>query len=101
MFEALRKLTANYTEEEYERYLWYEGLGTFVDMDMNEYKWYSADKLNYTSMKDIVADVQRITDETHYDFRFLCEMVSESVKDGNTYEEAVEYVAGVSYEKDW
>ena len=111
--DAIRRLTANYTEEEYKAYLsenheptahrisWCEGLKCFVDLDANAEKWYYAPKLNYTSLKDIVCDLQRVSDETGYELSFLCELVEEGVQDGETYEEAVEHVAAVSYEHDW
>lgn len=113
--ELIRKLTADYTEEEYRAFLsespieeptahriaWCEGIGCFVDLDMNAEQWYYAPKLKYKSLKDVVADLQRVSDETGYELPFLCELVEEQVRDGETYADAVEHVAGVSYEHDW
>ena len=113
--DFLRRLTADYTEAEYENYIAEipyepptahriercEELGSWVDLDMNADEWYYAPKLHFTSMKDIVAALQRVAEETGYDLQFLCEMAEESRKDGDDYEEAVEHVAGVSYEQDW
>ena len=119
MWEWLRKLTANYTEEEYREYLteqvpeekdtttahrvvWCEAIDCFVDLDMDADKWYYAPKLNFKSLKDIVFALQKVADETGYLLTDLCNEVEELVKeDGRTYEDAVSYVAGVSYEHDW
>lgn len=120
MFELLRKLTANYTEEEYKEWLaepvpednedhttahrisWCEGLKCWIDLDGDADKWYYEPKLKFESLKDVVSALQKVAYETGYLLTDLCDEVEELVKeDGQTYEEAVSYVAGVSYEHDW
>lgn len=101
MFEAIRRLTANYTEEEYHRWLWCDGLSTWVDMDANLDKWYYAKNLNYTSVHEIADDLMEVSEDTGYDYNFLIEMYTDSIRDGQSCESAMEYVAGISYEKDW
>ena len=101
MFEFMRKLTADYTEAEYDRYLWCDGLDSFVNMDANRDKWYYAKKLNYTSYKEVATDLATVAADTGYDYDDLCKLYTEKVRDGETLEEAMEYIAGVSYEHDW
>ena len=107
--DAVRRLTANYTEEEYREYLaekphrlvYCDGIGDYVDLDMNADKWYCASRLKYTSVKEIATDLQRVSDATGYGYDFLAEQYKESIKDGDTPEEAMETIAGISYERDW
>lgn len=99
--ELLRKLTADYPEAEYERYLWCEELGTCIDMDANKDKWFYSKRLNYKSFDEVAADLMKVSDDTGYGYEFLCDMFHDSIMDGNSAEEAMESVAGISYERDW
>lgn len=101
MFEFMRKLTADYTEAEYDRYLWCEGLDSWVNMDADRDKWYYAKNLKYTGFKDVAVDLVKVSNDTGYDYDELCDLYTEKVRDGDSLEEAMEYIAGVSYEHDW
>lgn len=57
--------------------------------------------MSYKRMKHIATDLQIIADDTGYSFQFLADRVGELVKDGETFEAAVDHVRSVSYEQDW
>lgn len=57
--------------------------------------------MTYKRIKHIATDLQIIADDTGYSFQFLADRVGELVKDGETFEAAVDHVRAVSYEKDW
>lgn len=107
--EAIRRLTANYTQEEYNdylyndghSYLYCDGLKTWIDMDMNMNEWYYAKKLHYTSFRQIAEDLAQVADDTGYEYSYLADRFMEQLHDGNSAEESMEHVAGVSYEFDW
>lgn len=63
--------------------------------------WYNRHNLNYKHKDEIAEDLLRVSDETGYDYEFLCDVWNEKIMDGDTPEEAMEHVAAVSYEKDW
>ena len=101
--EDLRKLTANYTEEEYRNYL-----NAPTDVDALTRKYYEPIKGD-EYVKDIACDLACVADDTGYDAEFLYQMFDESVEDhmslGETFEEArrsaFDVVVGISYERDW
>lgn len=98
MFEALRKLTANYTESEYEAWLMEEYLAD-IPKGKNEFTIPTISDTD--GFKDIACALADVAEATGYEPEFLYEMFSEQVKDGQTRTEAFAYVAGVSYERDW
>jgi len=98
MFEALRKLTANYTEAEYEAWL-YEDYLADIPKGKNEFTIPAITEED--GFKDIAVLLAEVAEETGYDAEFLYEMFSEQVADGQTRTEAFAHVAGVSYEQDW
>ena len=98
MFEALRKLTANYTPAEYEAWL-YEDYLADIPKGKNEFKIPTISEND--GFKDIACALSEVAEDTGYEAEFLYEMFSECVKDGQTNKEAFDYVAGVSYEQDW
>ena len=57
--------------------------------------------MKFTRMKDIATHLQEVSEDTGYDYDYLCERVEDQVRDGDTYNEAVDFVTRVSYEKDW
>lgn len=57
--------------------------------------------MKFYRMKDIATYLAEVSMDTGYPYDFLVDRVNECVADGDTYNQAVTYVAGVSYEKDW
>lgn len=57
--------------------------------------------MKFYRMKDIATYLAEVSMDTGYPYEFLVDRVNECVADGDTYNQAVTYVAGVSYEKDW
>lgn len=57
--------------------------------------------MKFHRVKEIATYLMEVSMDTGYDYEFLCRMVDESVADGEDINDAVTYVAGVSYEKDW
>ena len=98
MFEALRRLTADYTEAEYKAWLYEEYLAD-IPKGKNEFTIPTISEED--SFKDIACALSEVAEETGYEAEFLYEMFSESVRDGQTHKEAFDYVASVSYEYDW
>lgn len=101
--EMLRKLTSNYTEDEYKEYL----NESLLDAPSSR-KYYSSINGD-ESIKDIACDLACVACDTGYEAEFLYEMFDEQVQDrtelGDTYFEArrgaFDFVVGVSYEMDW
>lgn len=96
MLEALRKITANYTEAEYERW---------IESEPTPFPEVRGDERN----KDIACMLADIADDTGYTPEFLYTMFDEVLKDyledGNAIAKArrkafIE-VAEISYEQDW
>ena len=98
MFEALRKLTANYTPEEYEAWLMEDYLAD-IPKGKNEFTIPTISETD--GFKDIACALADVAEATGYEPEFLYEMFSEQVRDGQTHKEAFDFVAGVSYEQDW
>ena len=98
MFEALRKLTANYTPEEYEAWL-YEDYLADIPKGKNEFTIPTISEED--GVKDIACALAEVAEDTGYEPEFLYEMFSEIVRDGETRTEAFEQVATISYEQDW
>lgn len=100
--EAIRRLTANYTEEEYNKWLWCEGNSTTGN------HYYDSIKGN-EHIKDIACNLACVADDTGYEPEFLYEMFDECTNDHQEMGEdfftarkhAFDYVVGVSYEQDW
>lgn len=76
-----------------------KGLQKIVEAQFEFNKW--LDDNGFRSMKDISCAILDLADTTGYDYDFLVDMVEELVADGESYEDAFMYVAGVSYEQDW
>lgn len=98
MFEALRKLTADYTEAEYEAWLMEDYLAD-IPKGKNEFTIPTISEND--GFKDIACALADVAEDTGYEPEFLYEMFSEQVKDGQTHKAAFEMVAGISYEMDW
>ena len=58
-------------------------------------------KMRFNRMKDIATYLMEVAEDTGYSYEFLCDRVSECIRDGESYNQAVAFVSGVSYEKDW
>ena len=101
--EAIRKLTANYTEEEYRKYLEQP-----TDLEAISRKYWDSIKGD-EHIKDIACDLACVAIDTGYDAEFLYQMFDESVDDrmslGETFEDArrlaFDDVVAISYERDW
>lgn len=98
MFEALRRLTADYTPAEYEAWL-YDDYLKDIPKGQNVFAIPSISEDD--SFKDIACALSEVADATGYEAEFLYEMFSESVRDGQTRKEAFDSVATISYEQDW
>lgn len=101
--EAIKKLTANYTEEEYREYL-----DKPLNLDAISRKYWDSIKGD-EHIKDIACDLACVAIDTGYDAEFLYQMFDESVDDrmslGETFEDArrlaFDDVVAISYERDW
>lgn len=106
MFEALRKLTANYTPEEYEKWL-YEDYLADIPKGKNDYT--VPEIKGNERIKDIACLLTEIAEATGYAAEFLYKQFEEAVTDrrelGETFIDARRLafndVACISYEKDW
>ena len=68
------------------------------------YEWrdeHGFSNIKFESVKDVSCALLDLAEATGYDYNFLAEVLEEYVADGNSYEEAFEHVACISYEKDW
>lgn len=98
MFEALRKLTADYTEAEYEAWLMEDCLAD-IPKGKNEFTIPTiSEDADFDDLGEAFAIVE---EDTGYDAGFLYEVFCECLEDGQTKTEAFDHVAGVSYEQDW
>lgn len=97
MFEALRKLTANYTEAEYERW---------IESEPKPLPAIRGDE----GRKDLAYAIAEVAFDTGYESDFLGDMFLEIAKDyvdefGMSEKEACKKafreVAEISYERDW
>lgn len=111
--EWLRKLTANYTEEEYKEYLqdtsdiyaYLEAAG--IPKGKNVFK--VPEIKGNERPKDVACLLSDVAENTGYSAEFLYGQFEEVVKDYqelgdtliNARKKAFEYVATVSYEHDW
>lgn len=101
--ETIRKLTANYTEEEYREYLEQP-----TDLEAISRKYWDSIKGDEHT-KDIACDLACVAIDTGYDAEFLYQMFDESVEDrmsmGETFTDArrlaFDDVVAISYERDW
>ena len=101
MFECIRKLTANYTEDEYKEYLEEPPQVTNTRMypDLRECR----------GMKDLACMLADVADDTGYEPEFLWDKFNDTLKeyveDGmhveKEYRRAYIDVAEISYEQDW
>lgn len=123
MFEVLRRLTANYTEDEYKEWLMEPPVKSRAFRTMEEVEQYLEgagipkgknvftipDISKCHGIKDIACLLTDVADDTGYEPEFLWEIFSdcmkESLEDGEdiekAYRENFAYVATVSYEQDW
>ena len=92
MFEFLRKLTADYTEDEY--VAWLHELGPV-------YKEKKPTISENEHIKDIAVMLTEVACDTGYEPEYLYERYDECFDDGYSRKEAFDFVAGVSYERDW
>lgn len=52
-------------------------------------------------MRDCSNTIAECAYDTGYDYDFLEDMVIDEVRNGNTYENATEYICGIAYEYDF
>ena len=106
MFEALRKLTANYTEEEYNAWLFDDYL---KDVPKGKNNYTVPEIKGNERIKDIACLLTEVADDTGYEPEFLYKQFDEAVADRRELGEsfidarrlAFNDVACISYEKDW
>lgn len=98
MFEALRRLTADYTPAEYEAWL-YEGYLANIPKGNNTFEIPTISENEH--IKDIACMLSCVAEDTGYPAEYLYERYDECLRDGQTRKEAFDFVAGVSYEQDW
>lgn len=82
MFEWLRKITAAYTEEEY-----------------NE--WLEESPIDFRDKEDIGEALMYVSEDTGYEPEFLGEILYDILKEGEQVKEAFRFTVAVSYEQDW
>lgn len=118
--EWLRKLTANYTEDEYKSYLFdepqkydkwwfdYDEIkqpdGDYKYIDKKKTEWVKCEPPHVDdscSFKDMAIALSETAKDTGYEVEFLYSMVMEYVNDGETFVDAVNSVIATSYERDW
>lgn len=58
-------------------------------------------QMKFTRVKEIATALTEVSMDTGYDYDYLANRFNECVEDGQTAEEAFEFVSGVSYEHDW
>lgn len=122
MLELIRKLTSNYTDSEYESWLYEEGVDfqTETPADRDEYRELTTHdnssvfirKDQYKpaediptldgteSIKDIAVLLEDVACRTGYDYNLLSDVFTEALQDGETIEEAFDYTVIVAFELD-
>lgn len=129
MVEFIRKLTANYEEKEYRDWLYGNNVEFKEENEINwpkdrhdyyevkapddTYIFINKSLYKKVDIKDIVhltgdedfKDMDIMLDEiaccTGYSKEMLTEIFDEAVKEGQSYEDAFDVVAGISHEMDW
>ena len=107
--DSMRRLTADYTEEEYREYLEESVCDYLKDIPKGKNIFEVPEVKGTESNKDIACLLSDVAQETGYEDSFLWDQFVESVKDlmdlGETFFEArkaaFESVATISYEQDW
>lgn len=107
--EALRKLTANYTEEEYREYLEETVADYLSDIPKGKNTYNVPEVTGKESNREIVCMLSDVAEETGYEESFLWERFAEIVRDlmelgesfFNARKEAFTDVVSISYEQDW
>ena len=106
MFEWIRRLTANYTQKEYEDWLF----GSYLaEIPKGKNVFEVADIGERAHIKDIVCMLSDVAEETGYEPEFLYERFDEITDDylelgetlGDAHRLAFEETATISYEQDW
>lgn len=103
--DAIRRLTANYTEEEYKAYL----SEYLADIPKGKNEYTVPEIVGNERIKDIACMLSQIAEETGYEDSFLYERFEECARDRRECGETViqarrnafEDVACISYEHDW
>jgi len=125
--DSMRRLTADYTEEEYREYLEESPIEEKKTIKLNDEMkdtlkklqrmiegalkfsmWkdeHGFSDLKFNSMQDIRDAISELSEATGYEVEFLCdtleEILHDEYADENTYEEAFDTVMTISYEHDW
>ena len=107
--DAVRRLTANYTEEEYREYLEEKTFDYLHDIPKGQNDYSVPEITGKERNKDIACLLSEIAEETGYESAFLYEQFEESYQDlrelGETAiearKQAFNSVASISYEQDW
>lgn len=107
--EALRKLTANYTEEEYRAYLEASTFDYLSDIPKGKNTYQVPEVTGKESNKEIACLLSDVAEATGYEDEFLWERFADVVRDlmelGESFitarKEAFTDVASISYEQDW
>lgn len=114
MFEWLRKLTADYTEEEYEKYLREpEDRTDYLEIMQPDKSYIFVPKSQFErvdkipelgevhSMRDVACALAEVALDTGYEPELLYNLFSECVAECGSYDGAFKDVATISYEHDW
>lgn len=107
--ELLRRLTADYTEEERREYLEETTFNYLSDIPKGENDFHLPEVTGKERNKEIAGLLSDVAEETGYEEVFLWERFSDVVRDlvelGETFtnarKEAFIDVATISYEQDW
>lgn len=90
----LRRLTADYTEEEYQEWLDEDTLTSLLEPAPKK-------EPMFHSMKEVSTALLDLSESTGYGYDFLVDVFNELLLDGNTIDEAFNHVYCVSMEHDW
>lgn len=123
MFEWLRKLTTDYTEEEYNAWLfshpmtdeqideWCAAIpgGIKTPREKEELRWNKAasryvskyGNINFCDKDEVAEALAQVADDTGYTPEFIGEMFFDALLDGEEPRDAFYNIAIISYEKDW
>ena len=124
MLELIRKLTSNYSQEEYENWLWSEGVDFRTDIESTErdaYKELTTHNNNSVfirkdqykpveglpsldgteNSKDIAIMLEDVACRTGYDYKLLSDVFTEALQDGETIKEAFDQTVTVAFELDY
>lgn len=130
MLELIRKLTSNYSEEEYKSWLWdnnVDFLDNTEDFKSGEKNLYDYAELSTTgehsvfinkkyykeldldtlpsldgteNFKDIAILLEDVANRTGYDYKLLSDIFTDLLQDGESVKEAFDYTVIVAFELD-